>query len=85
MHPRKGELDEISVDSILCEWEVFVRAMWDDILDKQRLKMNEAQRIVLQRHFRQLASDLILTEDFIGMLYQHRIFERNMIEIIKVH
>lgn len=85
MHPRKGELDEISVDSILCEREVFVRAMWDDILDKQRLKMNEAQRIVLQRHFRQLASDLILTEDFIGMLYQHRIFERNMIEIIKVH
>lgn len=46
--------------------------------------MNEAQRSVLQRHFRQLASDLILTEDFIGMLYQHRIFERNMIEIIKV-
>ncbi|XP_062577301.1 uncharacterized protein LOC134239154 [Saccostrea cucullata] len=45
--------------------------------------MNDAQRNVLQRHFRQLASDLIPTEDFLGMLYQHRIFERNMIEIIK--
>ncbi|CAG2193053.1 unnamed protein product [Mytilus edulis] len=45
--------------------------------------MNDAQRSVLQRHFRQLSNDLILTDDLLGAMYQKKIFERNMIELIK--
>jgi hypothetical protein len=47
--------------------------------------MNEMQRSVLQRHFRQLSNDLILTDDLLGAMYQRKIFERNMIEMIKVN
>ncbi|KAJ8322097.1 hypothetical protein KUTeg_000568 [Tegillarca granosa] len=45
--------------------------------------MNEAHRNLLQRHLRQLANDIILTDDLTAALFQHRIFERNMIELIK--
>ncbi|XP_041360471.1 uncharacterized protein LOC121376764 [Gigantopelta aegis] len=45
--------------------------------------MNEAQRVTLQRHYKQLSSDIILTEDLIGNLCDLKVFELNMIEIIK--
>ncbi|XP_067664886.1 putative leucine-rich repeat-containing protein DDB_G0290503 [Haliotis asinina] len=45
--------------------------------------MDECQRSVLQRHFKQLANDLILSEDLLGDLYQEHIFDRNMIDIIR--
>ncbi|XP_071099212.1 interaptin-like [Haliotis cracherodii] len=45
--------------------------------------MDECQRSVLQRHFKQLASDLMLSEDLLGDLYQQHIFDRNMIDIIR--
>ncbi|KAK3088205.1 hypothetical protein FSP39_016110 [Pinctada imbricata] len=45
--------------------------------------MNDAQKNVIQRHIRQLANDIIMSEELFGLLFQHRIFERNMIEMIK--
>ncbi len=46
--------------------------------------MNECQRSVLQRHFKQLANDLILSEDLMGDFYARKIFDRNMLSMIKV-
>lgn len=46
--------------------------------------MNEAQRVVLQRHIKQLADDIMITEELLAMMYQRKIFERGMIEAIKV-
>ncbi|KAL4217984.1 hypothetical protein ACF0H5_022722 [Mactra antiquata] len=45
--------------------------------------MNEAQKSVLQRHCKQLADDIMMTEELMANLYQRKIFERNMIEMIK--
>ncbi|XP_033726972.1 uncharacterized protein LOC117316475 [Pecten maximus] len=45
--------------------------------------MNSIHRSVLKQHFRQLASDIILTDTLLGAMYQTQIFERNMIDLIK--
>jgi len=46
--------------------------------------MNDAQRVVIQRHIKQLADDIMITEELLAMMYQRKIFERGMIEAIKV-
>lgn len=45
--------------------------------------MNEQQRSVLQRHYTALASDIIVTDDLLGSLFQKKVLERNTIEQIK--
>ena len=51
---------------------------------RQPIRMNESQRAVLQKHYRHLADDIILTDNLLAALYQQHIFERNMIDMIKV-
>ncbi|XP_045181591.2 keratin, type II cytoskeletal 75-like [Mercenaria mercenaria] len=45
--------------------------------------MNEIQRSVLQRHYKQLSDDIMMTEDLLAALFTRKVFERGMIETIK--
>lgn len=46
--------------------------------------MNEAQKSVLQRHYKQLTDDILMTEELLAALFTRKVFERGMIETIKV-
>ncbi|XP_060569375.1 uncharacterized protein LOC132727803 [Ruditapes philippinarum] len=45
--------------------------------------MNEIQKSVLQRHYKQLSDDIMMTEDLLATLFTRKVFERGMIETIK--
>lgn len=46
--------------------------------------MDAAQRTVLQNNHMELARDIVTTEDFLGICYQQKLFDTNLIEIIRV-
>ncbi|XP_052086020.1 uncharacterized protein LOC127723434 [Mytilus californianus] len=45
--------------------------------------MDAAQRTVLQNNHMELARDIVTTEDFLGICYQQKLFDTNLIEIIR--
>ena len=48
------------------------------------VRMDQAQRTVLQNNHMELARDIVTTEDFLGICYQQKLFDANLIEIIRV-
>lgn len=46
--------------------------------------MDSAQRMVLQNNHMELARDIVTTEDFLGICYQQKLFDANLVEIIRV-
>jgi hypothetical protein len=46
--------------------------------------MDSAQRIVLQNNHMKLARDIVTTEDFLGICYQQKLFDANLIDLIRV-
>lgn len=46
--------------------------------------MDSAQRTVLINNHMELARDIVTTEDFLGICYQQKLFDTNLIEIIRV-
>lgn len=46
--------------------------------------MDDTHRLILQRYRRRLADDIIITERFLAQLEEEGIFERGMVNVIKV-
>ena len=72
---------------IKIKWSIFFKNLCNFVQNITKwilTKMDSAQRMVLQNNHMKLARDIVTTEDFLGICCQQKLFDANLIDLIRV-